>query len=220
MKNKEVYTIILVLFSFILIGGSFYLMLSGKLEIAFTPNNNKFNSIGEYNRNNKSISAVSYQQHKGGRSARKNSNDFMREIISDLPSLNFETVHRGDNKTYRSGISNNVSNSYVSYNLQKKPKKSSPSGIAGFYGNYIGLGRRGSNGSEDSYASSNLSSPFSNESPRSLAPGVGGGAGGGGTTILIDPMTDPIEENRVPVGDGLGIMLMLAAEYAGKKRFL
>ncbi len=56
----------------------------------------------------------------------------------------------------------------------------------------------------------------------------GGGSGGGFArpfgapgfsrgTILIDPMTDPDPSTRIPVGNGVWILVLLAGAYAGKK---
>ncbi len=45
------------------------------------------------------------------------------------------------------------------------------------------------------------------------APGFSGG------TILIDPMTDPDESSRIPIGNASWLLVLLAGAYAGKKIF-
>ena len=36
----------------------------------------------------------------------------------------------------------------------------------------------------------------------------------GGTTILVDPMNDPLESDRVPVGEGMWILMLMGIAYA------
>lgn len=48
--------------------------------------------------------------------------------------------------------------------------------------------------------------------PTTSPPTVGTG------TILVDPMNDPLESERVPVGDGLWILIALALGYSIKSR--
>ena len=36
-----------------------------------------------------------------------------------------------------------------------------------------------------------------------------------GGNILVDPMTDPIVTNQIPVNDGVGLLIMLISAYAG-----
>ena len=37
--------------------------------------------------------------------------------------------------------------------------------------------------------------------------------------ILVDPMTDPLAENRIPVGEGAGLLFLLITGYAAMIRF-
>lgn len=44
--------------------------------------------------------------------------------------------------------------------------------------------------------------------------------GAGSTTILVDPSTDPTEAERIPVGDGLGLLALFALLYAARKLYV
>ena len=41
----------------------------------------------------------------------------------------------------------------------------------------------------------------------------------GENIILVDPMTDPLAENRIPVGEGAGLLFLLITGYAAMIRF-
>lgn len=45
-----------------------------------------------------------------------------------------------------------------------------------------------------------------------------GGGGSGKNTIIVDPAGDPIADSRIPIGDGLYILLVLILIYGIKKR--
>ncbi len=193
------------------------MLFNGVLQKTFTKDNNRNmllpseNYILSVSKAIPSINDLPRQSTKG-RSKRKSSND-NTQFGNTLPTINSESFYGGSARSRGSVDARNSSSS--ANKLIDTEDKQSHSGLGGGAPMYAGSRNGRTNVSEVTTYSGTM--PFTdgiNSLPKSSAPQVGPG-----NTILIDPMTDPEEKNRIPVGEGLGIMLFFVAAFSVRKVF-
>lgn len=216
MKNNRTNTVFLVLFNLGLITWFSYMLFSGVLQKAFTnedSNRNKLlpsdNYIISISKTIPSINTLPRQS--ADRSKRKSSSD-NSQVDNTIPTMNLESFYSGRAKSRGVAAARGLSSSTAVINVIGTENIQSNSGLAGGSTIYGGSRKGGTGVSEGTYAGNMPFTDGVSSFPRSSVPRVGGA----GTTILIDPMTDPLEENRIPVGEGFGIMLLFAASFAGR----
>ncbi len=123
---------------------------------------------------------------------------------------NLESFY-GDKSQLHKGRSRELSYSNRSIKLIDTEDRESTLSISGGSAIYAGTRKGGTVISER--ANYTFSKPFSDGIsmfPRSSVPRSQD------NTLFIDPQENPLEEDRIPVGEGLGVMLLFAAAFAGK----
>ena len=212
MRNNKAQTFFLVLLNITLIAGFSYIFFNGGLETVFKSDSNKYRPDGYITSSDRVISSVKEfpRQSAIGHSKRKGSGDQGQIDNSITASTNLESLHKGKNQS-RNG-KRNLSSSSEAVDLINTDDKQTLSGISSGTAIYAG-GRKGGAAvvSEGTYSGSMPFSDGISNLPRSSAPKVGAG-----NTILIDPQTDPEERKRIPVGEGLEIMLLFAVAFVGR----
>jgi len=208
MKKEEIkLSLILV------VGGLGMIFCLFFLDIPFLPNLKYKSEVLDIQKYGRPFDRSSYQPHPLPKSSYKSnrtysSDELMTEQISaDIPGRGFQSEANG----YSFG---NGSTTVGSTFSQKLRSNTSSQGM-GSGGGYYAYGKRGSSESRVSgqvskgsmFAASELREPFSNSTPAPqrapYAPNQGG----------TDPGGDPLG-NPIPVGEGWGVLLLLAAGYA------
>ncbi len=111
------------------------------------------------------------------------------------------------------GVGDNDPQLSVNYFKHSEKRKYSRNG--GVSGNLLVAGRSSSGNSKRNEVAG-VSAPLRNfNRPLSSPPFTGGN-----NTIIIDPGVDPNPDNKIPVGDGVWILSILALAYGLKKKFL
>lgn len=213
MRNNKNQTFFLVLLNVTLIAGFLYIFFNGGLEKVFNGDTNKYRPTDSYiTSSDRVISSVKDFPHQSMtiHSKSKSTGDQSQDDNSIPASTNLESLHKGQNQL-RNG-KRNFSSSSEAVDLINSDEKQTLSGISSGTAIYAAERKAGAAVvSEGTYSGSMPFSDGISNLPRSSAPKVGAG-----NTILIDPQTDPEERKRIPVGEGLGIMLLFAAAFVGR----
>ena len=215
MKNNKFNTILLVLLNLSLITGFSYILFTGGLEKAFK-SNSKFLPVSV------DIATISKLAPTGDQfghqslvaNSKRRSSDGTAQADNNvnLPTTKLESFYVA-RKSRGYDASEGLSSGSGSSSLLGTEELLSRTSQGANTALYAGTIKGGSAASDGNTYASNI--PFTDgisTFPRSSVPRIGGA----GTTILIDPMTDPIEDNRIPVGEGFALMLLFAAAFAGK----
>ena len=216
MNIKRKISGIMLLTMVILIGGGFvyYSILSDIRQVpgaVYTLNLQKAESptVRLDNINSKNRSSASHKQQEKLSVARASTtplnNEVRREasvsisgnIQSGSTSYTYSKKNRDTKSTYQDGGFG--STSMLAYGSNRGRDKGSEQSVQTF--GAVGITEPGA------------SSPFAvPRNPYATPPTNGEGI------IMVDPMTDPLVTNRIPVGEGGWILLMLALGYMGWKK--
>ena len=215
MRNNKFNTILLVLLNLSLITGFSYILFTGGLEKAFN-SNSKFLpvdiDIASISKLAPSENQFGHQSLIGNSKRRSSDGTAQADNNVNLPTTNLESFY-GGRKSRGFDASEGLSSGSGSNSLLGTEELLSRTSQGANTALYAGSRKTTSAGSDGNSYEGNI--PFTDgisTFPRSSVPRIGGV----GTTILIDPMTDPKEENRIPVGEGFALMLLFAAAFAGK----
>ncbi len=214
MKNNKINTVILVLLNLSFIAGFSYVLFNGGLEKILNTDKNKFQPVAAY--------IISIDK------SIPSSNQFPRQSMKRTKIRSFVDNNQGDNtipaasnlesfygsKSKSRKGTRGLSSSSAANELIDMDDRLSISNLSGEPTIYAGS-RHGGIGDSEGATNSGIM-PFTDgisTLPRASAPR------GPGNSILIDPQTDPVERKRIPVGEGLGIMLLFAAAFSIIKNF-
>lgn len=217
MKNNKTQTIFLVLLNVTLIFGFSFIFFNGGLENVFTGDRNMYQPAeGHITSSGRVISSLNaLPPHQSViTNSKHDRTDDENQVDNTIPvSSNSESMSRVN--TNRK--SRNLSSSSSSNEILAIEDRQTLSGVSANFEKYSGVRKGGVAVTEGNYTSLNGGSkPFTDgisSFPRSSVPR------GQGSTILIDPMTDPEEKKRIPVGNGMGVLLVLAAAFAARKLY-
>ncbi len=216
MKNNRINTVFLVLLNLSLIAGFSFIFFNGGLEKVFNSNSNKYRPVAGYiisiDKSAPSSGQFPRQTSGGSKiksSAQNSEDDNSIPAASNLESFNGRRIQ--SNKGTRRLSSYSGAKELMTTDDDQSSSSSSAGGSAIYAGSR--KGGAGVSGGTSYTGSVPFTDGISNL-PRSSAPKVGGA-----NTILIDPQTDPLERKRIPVGEGLVIMLLFAAAFGIRKAF-
>ena len=210
MKNNKINTFFLVLFNLSLIAGFSYMLFSGVMEKALTKNNKLLPTERQLISINKIIPSINELPRQSTVRPKQKSSNEQSLLGSNLPTMNLDSYYGDRAKSRGTSSARGLSSSSTAIKLiDVENGLLSHSSMIASATVYSG-GRRGGVSTDGGSYSGNM--PFTDgisTLPRS-APRTPS------NTILIDPMNDPDEADRIPVGEGYGIMLLFAAAFAGK----
>ncbi len=210
MKNNKINTFFLVLFNLSLIAGFSYMLFTGVMEKALTQNDNLRPTERQIISISKMIPSINELPRQSTvRSKQKSSNE-QHLLGSNLPTMNLDSYYgdRAESPRGSSSARGLLSSSTANKLIDVENGLLSHSSMIASATVYSG-GRSGVSADAGSYSGNMPFTDGISTLPRS-APRTPS------NTILIDPMNDPDEADRIPVGEGLGIMLLFAAAFAGK----
>ena len=190
--------------------------------------------LSDIQMDSKSVSNIYFQKpvsptvqfdNINSKNSHRTSSSTRQKNVIKMPRAAATPLHRDVQPGTTATTQGNNQPGNISYTYNLRNKRNSDTYQGSGYGTtgILAYGRRGSR--TDGEVSTQGTGGITLTEPGATSPFAvprnpnGTPPANGENIILVDPMTDPLAENRIPVGEGAGLLFLLITGYAAMIRF-